>query len=403
LKFLRISKQSDSTFFTGTVWAEMKKATSYKVDVALDSDNVVVEAQCECGAGQGPSAHCKHVGCLLYAIHQVTCNKTLLTELTCTQQLQTFHHVKAYGGTPLKADQLNSIRKTEFIYDPRPLQFRNKLGYSSHFRNTVLNYDEASAMPVFQLYSPANPYDVAAVHNYCGDVEELFLKTFLISQISGAEIEALEANTRGQANSALWKEERCKRITSSNFGVVCKATERRDLNILAKQLVTPKEFYSAPTAHGRKYEAVAVEKFEELYQKTNCSGMFVCHKYPWLAASPDRLVNTDAVLEIKCPFAAFERPINSKTVPYLKLDDNNNLHLDTTHNYYYQVQGQILCTGRNVCYFCVYTKNEFYVEEIARDDCFIAAMIEKLNKFFTEFFRSAVLDKYYYKNYKLFF
>jgi hypothetical protein len=35
------------------------------------------------------------------------------------------------------------------------------------------------------------------------DVEELFLKTFLISQISVAKIDALEANTRGRANSVL--------------------------------------------------------------------------------------------------------------------------------------------------------------------------------------------------------
>jgi hypothetical protein len=108
------------------------KATSYRVDVALDSENVVVEAQCEFGARQGPSTHSKHVGCLLHAIHQVTCNKILLSELTCIQQLQTFHQVKAYGETPLMANQLNSLRKTEFIYDPRPPHFRNKLAYFSH-------------------------------------------------------------------------------------------------------------------------------------------------------------------------------------------------------------------------------------------------------------------------------
>ena len=63
----------------------MKKSVSYKVDLSLDNMLVVQEAQCECGAGQGPTAHCKHVACVLYALHCVTCTGSIITEQTCTQ------------------------------------------------------------------------------------------------------------------------------------------------------------------------------------------------------------------------------------------------------------------------------------------------------------------------------
>lgn len=74
-----------NVYFTAYVWTEMKKNTSYKVDVCVEPSGVVVEAQCECGAGQGPTAHCKHVVALLYGLSQFCLNGKLITELSCTQ------------------------------------------------------------------------------------------------------------------------------------------------------------------------------------------------------------------------------------------------------------------------------------------------------------------------------
>lgn len=43
--------------------AQMKKAISYIIDGCLDVDKCVVECQCECAVGMGPSAACKRVCC----------------------------------------------------------------------------------------------------------------------------------------------------------------------------------------------------------------------------------------------------------------------------------------------------------------------------------------------------
>lgn len=49
--------------------AEMKKSVVYEIDVCMDKDGFIVECQCECAAGMGPNAHCKHVCAVLLALY----------------------------------------------------------------------------------------------------------------------------------------------------------------------------------------------------------------------------------------------------------------------------------------------------------------------------------------------
>ena len=77
------------------------------MDIRLDRHHVVVECQCQCAAGMGPEAHCKHVAVTLYAITQADKG----TMETCTQVLQTFHQAKKYTGSPVKMNELE-LRRT---------------------------------------------------------------------------------------------------------------------------------------------------------------------------------------------------------------------------------------------------------------------------------------------------
>lgn len=146
----------------------MRKAVQYKVDIYVEENGVISEAQCECGAGQGPSAHCKHVGAVLYAVHKfATDGSYLFNEVTCTQRLQTFHQPKRQRVCtrvqPLKS--LCSTPRSNF--DPRPPEYRDAESYQSHFRSCVFNYrGPETNMPVLQLYQPANLYAVYKDHDY---------------------------------------------------------------------------------------------------------------------------------------------------------------------------------------------------------------------------------------------
>ena len=72
--------------------APMKRAVTYKIDIAIDEHGSIVNVYVN--VMWGPNAHCKHVCCLLLALHNFSMNGEIITEETCTQRLQTFHHSK---------------------------------------------------------------------------------------------------------------------------------------------------------------------------------------------------------------------------------------------------------------------------------------------------------------------
>ena len=164
------------------MWAEMRTNVTYQVDIALDQDGVVIESQCECGAGQAPTAHCKHVVTVLYAMSCFNSTGEILTALTCTQvsqshiymlkyihvycltnklcyknhlvlkkssiinhyiwqKLQTFHRAKPHKGSPMKAASFQTVRGKEqtLVYDPRPEHMRNRPEKKDQFRNMCIN------------------------------------------------------------------------------------------------------------------------------------------------------------------------------------------------------------------------------------------------------------------------
>ena len=206
-------------------------------------------------------------------------------------------------------------------------------------------------------------------------------------------------DTRGQSRNKAWKEQRRLRMTSSNFGTICKATERRNIVALCENILSPKDLKSPSLEYGRKYEAVAIEKYEQLYKlTTNECGLFISTTYPFLAASPDRLEGDDIVVEVKCPYVARDMDITSVTVPYLE-SYGDALTLKKNHDYYYQIQGQLLCTGRSKARLVVFSTRDIKVIDISYDALFVKAMTEKLEAFYMNHFRSAVLNKAFFRQY----
>jgi len=92
------------------------------------------------------------------------------------------------------------------------------------------------------------------------------------------------------------------RITASRFGDVAHATDRRCRDKLRKSILDPPKLWNAAVLHGKELETVAKTVLEQQLQITvEPAGLFVCTDRPWLGASPDGLVGTNAIVEIKCP------------------------------------------------------------------------------------------------------
>jgi hypothetical protein len=401
LCFLRHCQTEEFEFVKSACRAEMRKSVTYAVDISLSKDGHVHETQCECAAGMGPNAHCKHVCAVLHACTVFRRLGTVHVEQTCTEKLQTFHHTKRYLGSPLHSRSINMPGAGEVSnvdFDPRPAEYRNTKWYPSYFQNICLNYKGISTMPIFQTVAPANTLAAAHDHDYLQETPESnFLTAIGISDISKNERDSIEQQTRGQSKNERWFEEREIRLQSSNFGRICKATDRTDFGKLACSYLKTTKIRSDAILHGQKYEKAAVQKYEKDrgVQVTDC-GIFVSRTKPYIGASPDGVVNGELLCEVKCPYTAKDKEISHLTVPYLK-PHGDTYTLSSNHDYFYQIQGQLFCTEKSVCDLNVYTLKDIKYIRIKRDDQFISDMLAKLELFYTNHFEQALLEKRFYR------
>lgn len=115
-------------------------------------------------------------------------------------------------------------------------------------------------------------------------------------------------------------------------------------------------------------------------------GLFIDTEKPFLGASPDGLLGTDGIIEVKCPASASTLTpidaIRNKKVAYC-IETADGIKLQKTHNYYYQVQLKI--SKRKYCYFILWTPKGIVFEKIEFDPTFWTQ--EKMTK----------LEDFYYK------
>ncbi|XP_025836104.1 uncharacterized protein LOC112906361 [Agrilus planipennis] len=127
--------------------------------------------------------------------------------------------------------------------------------------------------------------------------------------------------TRGQSSNPNWITERSNRVTSSNFGKICKLRATTSCANTVKSLLYSTFTGSAATHYGNEYETVARDEFSKVTGLTvKESGLVVDKCHPFLGASPDGIIlNEDAVLEIKCPFFAKDLTPGSRRLVIISL------------------------------------------------------------------------------------
>jgi len=62
----------------------MRNTIPCKVDISINTDGVVQEAQC--GVGQEPAAHCKHVAAVMFGLSYFYKTGDIHTEVSFTQE-----------------------------------------------------------------------------------------------------------------------------------------------------------------------------------------------------------------------------------------------------------------------------------------------------------------------------
>nr|CAI5863127.1 unnamed protein product [Callosobruchus analis] len=223
--------------------------------------------------------------------------------------------------------------------------------------------------------------DTFEMKRKCSD----FIRNLAARVSSQSKVDDIEIMTRGQHINEKWREMRRDYLTASNFGKVVKRRTATPCHNLVKQLLYRTNDLQTPAIiYGRIHEKTASEMYEkEMGVSVEECGLFIPAEHPYLAASPDGLVGSEGLLEIKC-FPSISGKLadcTKKNVCYRVAD--GKVTLKQNHDCYYQVQGQLNITGRGYCDFVMYTDNDFFIERMYRDrNLWNEQMVPKLSAFY---------------------
>lgn len=158
--------------------------------------------------------------------------------------------------------------------------------------------------------------------------------------------------------------------------------------------------------HGRDHEKMALQQLEaqENIRIRPC-GLFLDPEIPFLGASPDGLCGDDQIIELKCPITAhkmgIDQAIQEKKVNFWLKDKNGRLMVNKNHSWYYQAQGQLHITRKNICLFAVWSndKQPLKIEILYRDDDFFDSMMKpKLVAFYQDCILPEIIDGRFPRN-----
>ena len=225
-------------------------------------------------------------------------------------------------------------------------------------------------------------------------VESGLSTDFLLEKLKVTErnVKQVVQVTENQRDSDAWHMLRKGRLTASNFGPVLQA-KRVTPSLITRVLGEYDISRVQAVRWGIVNEKEGVKAFTE-YSKLQVrqTGLWL-HPSGVLGASPDGLVGQNAVLEVKCPFTQRNCTIAEAagcSSFCLEMKDQGYA-LKKTHHYWHQVQGQMYITGRNLCYFVVWTTKETVILPIMKDPTWEENIL-KLQDFYTLYMIPALVD-----------
>ena len=186
--------------------------------------------------------------------------------------------------------------------------------------------------------------------------------------------------TEKQRESETWVQRRSSLITASDSKTVNKLglkikmngdSNAQMTNYLKRKLRENKGITTYVMLYGIMEEPKERQEYENLKNVIvkEC-GLFLNKRYPWLGASPGGIVYHDGVamgiIEIKCLKALRDRTVSAfiEEVKEKKISlvnsclclCNDSLALRRCHQYYYQIQHQLLLTEFEYCDFVIHSR-----------------------------------------------
>ena len=235
------------------------------------------------------------------------------------------------------------------------------------------------------LYKACTTLDKFKTHvKFDGDITSDALseqvKKFIMEDCVDEDIiEEIEKQTKEQSKSKLWSYLHEIKLTASNFGRAIKCTRSPD-GVLKSALYS--HIDNKAVKYGLRHEHDAIRAYvkfkEDAAEKVEVErvGLILRKDRPGYGASLDGRVFDSVTqsyggLECKCPISksgmTVEEACRDKTF-YLTKDSQGNITLNKTHNYYFQIQGQMYITNLKWTDFVVwFGEDSLFVERINFD------------------------------------
>ncbi|CAH0731039.1 unnamed protein product, partial [Brenthis ino] len=189
--------------------------------------------------------------------------------------------------------------------------------------------------------------------------------------------DSIERSTTLQRDSSEWIEIRQKLIAASNFGSISHGVEN-------------------------EHQALLQLQRQENVNILPC-GLFIDKSHCYIGATPDGLIGTDTIVEIKCPITASKqglvKAIEENKIQIIKYNKKTMTKtINKNSKWFYQIQGQLHITGRRVCLLGIWAgENEpIHTERIEKDDEFWQKNMEpKLVQFYLKCLLPELVDSRY--------
>lgn len=400
------AKTESHYFIRCHVWPSMRSDLPHNVLVILSViSGAVIHASCE-PCKVSALGRCSHVVALLLFLldHIKKYGSTVSTP--CTSQECSWNKGKKRTKDPRRLSDTQyptKMKKSKLPladFDPRPIPYRQV--NASHINNFIINLQKISStvnsisMWETQLSLEYSDYEL-------DEEREMSLHQQTQQLIQNLTLPKLMEipGTRDQSGSEKWFCERWLRLTASKCLTAYKLGQLvhegtsnaavRCFNFMLSHIwkIDVRPFQSYWMRYGLESEPKAVSKYEQQTgRKVESTGLWVNPKFPFLGCSPDGLVGEDGLIEIKSLKILKQHTLEAVT----SIKDfsvlinqqcftiqNGKCVLKQKHDYYHQVQMQLLVTERKFCDFILFADiGPVSVERIVRNESLISEILKYL-------------------------
>ena len=122
------------------------------------------------------------------------------------------------------------------------------------------------------------------------------------------------------------------------------------------------------------------------FDVTPC-GTVICAKEPWLSASPDGIIDSETLVEVKCPIIAHEENFHDKLENGLcdvvvNVEGKPELQQNGQRGYFMQVQLTMFCGGLKKSLFFVGSEKGHILVDVAYNELYVLDLVCRLKRFY---------------------